>query len=175
MFKRILVALGDEPEIASHVMAEALATAQAGPACLNLLHVLFPLKSGFPDPMYMTLDGAFTTVNTEAFSAYVSEWKILQRKNLERLNEMVNEARQLGIPAEAHQVIGEPNRKICEVAESWNADLIVMGRRGRQGMSEFLLGSVSSYVMHHAPCAVLTVQGPWVNPPSKRNQEEQKR
>jgi nucleotide-binding universal stress UspA family protein len=162
MFKRILVALDDEPEMAAHVMAEALAMAQIGPAALKLLHVLFPLQSGFPDPMYMTLDGAFTTVNTEAFSAYVQEWKALEQKNLEVLKNYVAQAREAGIPAEANQVIGEPNRQICEIAEEWGADLIVIGRRGRQGMGEFLLGSVSSYVMHHAPCAVLTVQGAWV-------------
>lgn len=162
MFKRILVALDDEPEMAAHVMEEALAMAKAGPASLNLLHVLFPLKSGFPDPMYMTLDGAFTTVNTEAFSAYVQEWKTLEQRNLEILRNYVSKAREAGNPAEANQVIGEPNRKICEVATEWGADLIVMGRRGRQGMGEFLLGSVSNYVMHHATCAVLTVQGPWV-------------
>jgi nucleotide-binding universal stress UspA family protein len=162
MFKRILVALDDEPDMAAHVMAEALAMAQAGPAALKLLHVLFPLQSGFPDPMYMTLDGAFTTVNTEAFSAYVQEWKTLEQKNLAILNGYVNKAREAGIPAEANQIIGEPNRKICEVAEAWGSDLIVMGRRGRKGVGEFLLGSVSSYVMHHAPCAVLTVQGAWV-------------
>jgi nucleotide-binding universal stress UspA family protein len=162
MFKRILVALDDEPDMAAHVMAEAMAMAQIGPAALKLLHVLFPLQSGFPDPMYMTLDGAFTTVNTEAFSAYVQEWKVLEQKNLDVLNNYVAQAREAGIPAEANQVIGEPNRQICEVAAEWNADLIVIGRRGRQGVGEFLLGSVSSYVMHHAPCAVLTVQGAWV-------------
>lgn len=162
MFKRILVALDDEPEMASHVMEEALSMAKAGPAALHLLHVLFPLGSGFPDPMYMTLDGAFTTANTQAFSAYVNEWKALEQRNLEFLNDRVAQVRKMGIPAEATQAIGEPNRKICEVAKTWNADLIVIGRRGRTGMGEFLLGSVSSYVMHHAPCAVLTVQGPWV-------------
>jgi len=162
MYKRILVALDDDPEMASHVMSEALAMAKAGPATLKLLHVLFPLKSGFPDPMFMTLDGAFTTVNTEAFGAYVEEWKVLERRNLESLNNYVTQAREAGIPAEANQAIGEPNRTICKVAEDWGADLIVIGRRGRKGMGEFLLGSVSNYVMHHASCTVLTVQGPWV-------------
>ncbi len=162
MFKRILVALDDDPEMAAHVMEEAMAMAKAGPAALKLLHVLFPLKSGFPDPMYMTLDGAFTTVNTEAFNAYVQEWKALEEKNQEVLNNYAARAREAGIPAEVDQIIGEPNRIICEVAEEWGADLIVIGRRGLRGMGEFLLGSVSSYVMHHAPCTVLTVQGPWV-------------
>jgi hypothetical protein len=34
-----------------------------------------------------------------------------------------------------------------------------MGRRGRTGISELLLGSVSNYVTHHATCSVLIVQG----------------
>ncbi len=38
------------------------------------------------------------------------------------------------------------------------ADLIVLGRRGRTGLAEALLGSVSNYVLHHAPCSVLVVQ-----------------
>jgi nucleotide-binding universal stress UspA family protein len=162
MFKRILVALDDDPAMTSHVMAEAMAIAQVSPASLNLLHVLFPLQGGLPDPMYMTLDGMFSTVNTEAFSAYVSQWQDQERHNLELLNDYATQARQGGIPATANLMIGEPNRKICEVAQEWAADLVVIGRRGRQGIGEFLLGSVSSYVMHHAPCAVLTVQGKWV-------------
>jgi phage terminase large subunit GpA-like protein len=36
----------------------------------------------------------------------------------------------------------------------------MVGHRGRTGLSEFLLGSVSNYVMHHAPCSVLVVNNP---------------
>lgn len=57
---------------------------------------------------------------------------------------------------------------ICELARNWNADLIILGRRGRTGLSELLLGSVSNYVLHHAPCSVLTVQQP-----KELNTEEQ--
>ncbi|NEO28803.1 MAG: universal stress protein, partial [Kamptonema sp. SIO4C4] len=35
---------------------------------------------------------------------------------------------------------------------------VIIGRRGRVGLSEILLGSVSNYVLHHAPCAVMVVQ-----------------
>ena len=37
--------------------------------------------------------------------------------------------------------------------------LIMVGNRGRSGRTEFLLGSVSNYVMHHATSSVLIVQG----------------
>ena len=37
-------------------------------------------------------------------------------------------------------------------------DVIVMGHRGISGLQEFFLGSVSNYVLHHAPCSVLIVQ-----------------
>ena len=36
---------------------------------------------------------------------------------------------------------------------------MVIGRRGHKNISEMFLGSVSNYVMHHAPCSVLVVQG----------------
>jgi nucleotide-binding universal stress UspA family protein len=44
------------------------------------------------------------------------------------------------------------------MARSWPADLIVIGRRGRTGLKEALMGSVSNYVVHHAPCTVMVVQ-----------------
>ncbi|HEY9829820.1 MAG TPA: universal stress protein [Stenomitos sp.] len=63
------------------------------------------------------------------------------------------------ISSELDCQIGEAGILICEVAQNWEADLIVIGRRGHQGLSEILLGSVSNYVVHHAPCSVLVVQG----------------
>lgn len=52
-----------------------------------------------------------------------------------------------------------PGQKICTVAKEWNADLAVVGRTGRRGLEEAFLGSVSNYVVHHASCSVLVVQG----------------
>ncbi|MCZ8054719.1 MAG: universal stress protein, partial [Microcystis sp. LE19-12.2C] len=49
-------------------------------------------------------------------------------------------------------------KTICKVAREENIDLIVIGRRGRSGLGELFLGSVSNYVLHHAPCSVLIVQ-----------------
>jgi nucleotide-binding universal stress UspA family protein len=54
---------------------------------------------------------------------------------------------------------GEPGEAIVAAAESENADLIVVGSHGRSGVSRFLIGSVSDYVVRHAHCPVMVVRG----------------
>jgi nucleotide-binding universal stress UspA family protein len=55
---------------------------------------------------------------------------------------------------------GSPKRVILDVAESWEADLIVVGSHGRRGLDRFLLGSVSQAVALHAACSVEIVRAP---------------
>lgn len=38
------------------------------------------------------------------------------------------------------------------------AALVVVGRRGLSGLQEVVLGSVSSAVLHRAPCPVLVIR-----------------
>jgi nucleotide-binding universal stress UspA family protein len=46
---------------------------------------------------------------------------------------------------------------IADVAERENADLIVVGRRGRSGVAELLLGSTSHELVLHSKQPVLVV------------------
>ena len=58
-----------------------------------------------------------------------------------------------------HQVaMGHPAEEICGKAQTLNADLVVMGTRGRSELESILLGSVSERVLRHAPCPVTVVR-----------------
>jgi nucleotide-binding universal stress UspA family protein len=51
---------------------------------------------------------------------------------------------------------GEAADELLEAADTFGADLIVVGSVGLTGTTRFL-GSVASTVLHHAPCDVLVV------------------
>jgi nucleotide-binding universal stress UspA family protein len=48
--------------------------------------------------------------------------------------------------------------EIVNYAEKINADLIVVGSRGRTGLKKLLLGSVASGIVTYAPCPVLVIK-----------------
>src|SRR6266508_4362027 len=53
--------------------------------------------------------------------------------------------------------LGHPADVIVQEAEESGADLIVVGTRGLNAAKRLVLGSVSTNVVHHAPCDVLVV------------------
>ena len=53
---------------------------------------------------------------------------------------------------------GTPGVEIVHEARAWPADLIVLGSRGYGAIKSALLGSVATYVLHHAPCSVEVVR-----------------
>jgi nucleotide-binding universal stress UspA family protein len=55
---------------------------------------------------------------------------------------------------------GSPRTVILDEAESWGADLIVVGSHGYRAWERFLLGSVSQSVVSHAKCSVEVVRCP---------------
>jgi nucleotide-binding universal stress UspA family protein len=55
-----------------------------------------------------------------------------------------------------NEAMGDPSRAICDFVEELPADLIVVGRHGRQGiLDHMLIGSTAERVIRHAPCSVL--------------------
>jgi nucleotide-binding universal stress UspA family protein len=63
--------------------------------------------------------------------------------------------RAIGYQAHGVSVLGTPSAMILQEATTLRSDLILMGTRGRQGITRFVLGSVSHAVLHKMPCPVL--------------------
>ncbi|MDJ0742395.1 MAG: universal stress protein [Xenococcaceae cyanobacterium MO_167.B27] len=168
MFNKILVAI-DRSTANRKVFEEALFLAKAMGGNLILLHVLSgeeedsPIMSVYPTfyptigDHYMHLDPQISHLANET---YHKQWKAFEEEGLKILRSFAKDARAAGVETEFSQISGHPSSTICDFAKSCNADVIFIGRRGYSGLKEVFLGSVSNYVVHHAPCSVLLVQTP---------------
>jgi nucleotide-binding universal stress UspA family protein len=65
-----------------------------------------------------------------------------------------------GLLVESKILHGDPADKIVKHADEVDADLIVIGTRGRGKFASILLGSVSEKVAHHSKRSVLIVKNP---------------
>lgn len=157
MFHKILVAM-DNSTTSEHVFDEALALAKANDACLMLLHVLSSEEEGSPNMYIFHSMDYHSIVSNKALEIEREQWLTFREHGLELLRSRQAVANAAGVNTEFTQTPGSPGRTICDLARNWGADLIVIGRRGRSGLSELILGSVSNYVLHHTFCSVLTVQ-----------------
>ena len=106
---------------------------------------LLPDRSGVPPPADETV------VESEAR---------LLRGIREMLTEKVKEFEERDIPASTETDVGDPASLIVDQARSWKADLIAMATHGRSGITEQLMGSVSSKVLRSAVAPVLLVCPP---------------
>ncbi|MGC9505778.1 universal stress protein [Baaleninema sp.] len=158
-FDRILVAL-NRSAFDKAVFDRALSIAVPHTADVKLVHFLNePVVTPTPTPLGTGIGaGWYSPVSTELPQTEHPEYQDKLNEARSWLKRYEEEARLRGVEATCESNIGEPGFWICQLAEEWNADLVVVGRRGREGLSEAVLGSVSNYVLHNAPCSVLTVQ-----------------
>jgi nucleotide-binding universal stress UspA family protein len=71
------------------------------------------------------------------------------------IDNVAERLRTIGYQARGIAVLGTPSAMILQEATKLRADLILMGTSGRQGITRFVLGSVSHAVLHNMPCPVL--------------------
>ncbi len=156
-FQKILVAI-DDSQLSHSVFSAGLELARSQQAAIKLFYCLVPEMLAEP-AVPTTLD---LTVQPGLMSNDYQTQQILMQKQTEDaqalLKRYAEAAQSQGVLVESDCQVGEVGHQICEVARDWVADLIVVGRRGRGGLKEVLLGSVSNHVVHHAHCSVLVIQ-----------------
>lgn len=138
-YKRILVAV-DLGEHSQQVIGRARAAAANSGADVKLLHVVEYVPV---EPM------------GEALLPAVSVEEDLVAGARKRLSEIADSCGLEGVTTEV--LAGPIKSEICHQASQWNADLIVLGSRGRHGLGA-LVNLTEDAVLHGAPCDVLAVR-----------------
>ena len=81
---------------------------------------------------------------------------------VEEARRLADRAAQLaakGLDVDVASRVGPPGEVVANVAVELHAELIVVGTHGHTGISRFLLGSVATAILRHAPCDVLVCRG----------------
>ena len=112
------------------------------------------------DPLLTTLyEGEYPRGVQDLDYEFDQELESAGRAAQEVLDAAVRKVDSLGgAVAQAHLMEGRAPQKIVSLAEDLGIGLIVMGSRGRGGVSRTLMGSVSDSVVRHAHCPVLVVR-----------------
>ncbi len=88
----------------------------------------------------------------EAAAAAATE---ILEKQTEYIEAVAERLCAIGYQAHGVALLGTPATMILQQATTLRSDLILMGTRGRRGITRFVLGSVSHAVLHKTPCPVL--------------------
>jgi nucleotide-binding universal stress UspA family protein len=84
------------------------------------------------------------------------QWSINPTQEVDaNLNAAAERARARGLDTVTEAREGQPADVLCEIAEAYESDVIVVGNKG---MQRRVLGSVPNSVSHKAPCSVLIVK-----------------
>lgn len=147
MYQRIMVAV-DGSDTSDLALQEAIALAKSCGAQLRMVHAVDEV-----------------TLNWEGEYANPAEiWEAMAKSGRAILDKAVARATGAGLTADAKLIeittLGQRiPQAIAQEAESWPADLIVIGTHGRRGLSHLFLGSVAEGVMRVATKPVLLIRG----------------
>jgi len=141
---RHILAPTDFSEYSKQAVASAFELAKKFDAKLSILHVVelpaYPVEGYVPPSLTATfLDD-------------------LERQASQDLAQIVPEAESAGVEVARLVTVGSPYRKIIDMAEAEQIDLIVMATAGRTGFSRLVMGSIAERVVRTASCPVLTIR-----------------
>jgi nucleotide-binding universal stress UspA family protein len=134
------------------------------------MKVLIPVDGS--DPSLYTIQGAARFLDKSSSRVYLftvrvpvaaeMPWALMNDE--ESVQKILEQARQeadkagLTVERAEHTTFHEPASAICEYAEKIEADLILIGSHGYQGIAKFLVGSVSERVFKQAKRPVIIIR-----------------
>lgn len=136
--KRILIAT-DFSDASKEAFNQAVQLAREMDAILLLAHVIEPIDMA---------------------ASRLEPFGFLELKLQQRLDRMVQSAREEGLLVEAHLLKGDPASEIIKATGELQCDFIVMGTHGRTGVPRLLMGSVMERVLRASPVPIVAVRQP---------------
>jgi len=137
MYKNIVLAY-DSSKFSNKALQEAISIAKSSGGSLLILSIV------------------------DITDEFESEAPGLTDKMTQKLLKLAQKALEKAVAAEVKAKVevhvGDAYEMIVDIAKKKKADIIVMGSHGRTGLTRLLMGSVTSRVIGHSPCAVLVVK-----------------
>lgn len=153
-FKKILAAVRST-QGPSPVFEQALELAKNQDASLMIYHCMAAETLAEYEDRIVSVSTRDTAKVEKAFHDRLKE-------NIEHrsawLESLCNRAKKEGVKAQCLVEEGKIGNRITDLARSWEADLIVLGRTRRGSIADVLFGTVSDHVIHRARCSLLLVQ-----------------
>jgi nucleotide-binding universal stress UspA family protein len=141
-----------------YTMHKILVPVDGSPNAMKALqYAVFIAEKIDGEIMLLNVQPSFQTRNVKRFfsAAEIAEYQ-REMSDLD-LSEAVSYMKRTCVPFTSKMRIGVPGEQICREAQECGAASIVMGYRGLSTVKSLVLGSVSYYVVHHAPCPVTIV------------------
>lgn len=143
VIRNIAIATDFSP-CSERAMQHALVVAHRFGAVLHILHIVRPTEFSFVPDFMVDLDK-------------------LAERDCDNLIGRLNAAHSLdNIEHHCWNMDGDISGALRDFSHDHRIDLMILGTRGRSGMSKLLLGSIAQEIFHCLCCPVLTV-GPWSN------------
>jgi len=140
---KLILVPTDFSEASAAAVRVAVRMARAFHASIEVFHVN-------PDPALLLPPPGDVVARPAAFERVLAETE-------EKLERVVAEVREAGVPCTSSSELGRSYTSIIEQAQRSAAGLIVMGTHGRRGLRHALLGSVAEKVVEHGRCPILVV------------------
>lgn len=146
MYKHILVAV-DGSDTSNLALREAVRLAKELQALLRIVHVV--------EEVTLNIDAEFVMDAYQEAMRKTGEEVLRKAESAARESGVKAETKLLEIETLGHRITD----MIVEEAQSWPADLIVLGTHGRRGFNHLLMGSVAEGIVHISPKPVLLIRG----------------
>lgn len=137
-FKKILISV-DESAYSIEAVKRGVELAKFTNAEMGLIHVI---------------DEYQTVGNIDAGISPADALIILERASIKLMEGLINLYFH-DIPVQQFTPVGKPVKEILNVAERWNADLIVTGTHRTTGWKRLIIGSISEDIIRHSKIPVM--------------------